>query len=361
MRLAASPATTGDFLQIEGLGKTYPKSSTPAVADVSLSVGQGEFLALLGPSGCGKTTTLRMLAGLVEPTAGRVVVGGEDITHRPVHKRSIGMVFQAYALFPHLDVRANVAYGLKMRRVPKAEIAQRVTAALDSVRLGHLADRRVQALSGGQQQRVALARAIVVEPALFLMDEPLSNLDAKLRDAMRREIRDIQRRMGITAVFVTHDQDEALTMADRIAVMSDGALEQFGTPTEIYERPASRFVAEFVGSANLLAGAVAKAGVLDAPGVGALAVPEGAEGTGTAMLRPHQLHVHAGEPVAGELTGLVRSAVYHGDMLRYEIEVGAQLLTVQTVAGAAVPVAVGSPAAVGVSSSHVHLIAEGPA
>ena len=241
------------YLEISSLTKRYKEGITPAVADVSLSVAEGEFLALLGPSGCGKTTTLRMIAGLIDPTSGTVTVDGKDITHAPVHKRSVGMVFQSYALFPHLDVKSNVAYGLQMRRVPKAEITKRVADVLKLVRLDHLADRRITALSGGQQQRVALARAVVIHPQLFLMDEPLSNLDAKLRDAMRNEIRGIQQRMGITSVFVTHDQGEALTMADKIAVMSEGKLEQFGSPTDIYERPATRFVAEFVGQANLCA------------------------------------------------------------------------------------------------------------
>lgn len=351
------------YLELSGLRKEYPGTASPAVDDVTLSAGRGEFLALLGPSGCGKTTTLRMLAGLIEPSSGAVRLDGKDITHTPVHKRSMGMVFQSYALFPHLDVKSNVAYGLRMRRVPKAQVAQRVAEALAAVRLGHLADRRVQALSGGQQQRVALARAIVIEPALFLMDEPLSNLDAKLRDAMRREIRDIQQRMGITAVFVTHDQDEALTMADKIAVMSEGRLEQFGSPEEIYERPATRFVAEFVGTANLFDGAtVTRTGdtaLLDLPRVGKLsarnvtAVPDNA----IAMLRPHQLRLSAGDPGPGELAGVIRSAVYFGDTIQYQIEIGAQLVTVSSVAGEGQLLPVGSTAVVAIASELVHLIA----
>jgi len=364
----ADPATVGvatGFLELEALGKRYPKASSPAVADISLTARRGEFLALLGPSGCGKTTTLRMLAGLVDPTSGHIRLEGVDITKRPPHQRPIGMVFQSYALFPHLNVAANVAYGLKMRRVSKTEITKRVTAALSAVHLEHLADRRVQALSGGQQQRVALARAMVVQPALFLMDEPLSNLDAKLRDAMRKEIRDIQQRMGITAVFVTHDQDEALTIADRVAVMSEGKLEQIGTPTDIYERPSSRFVAEFVGTANFFDnvrltqnGSVT---MLDVPKVGRLAVPEvhvDSSSAATAMLRPHQLRLRpaVGGTKDGELTGVVRAAMYFGDKIQYEVEVGDRLISVQSLSGIQEPLAIGGTAAVSVVAGTAHFI-----
>ncbi|MFE4230037.1 ABC transporter ATP-binding protein [Arthrobacter sp. NPDC056886] len=356
------PSTSG-YLQIDSLTKRYKEGTAPAVDSVSLSVDEGEFLALLGPSGCGKTTTLRMIAGLIDPTAGTVKVAGKDITHAPVYKRSVGMVFQSYALFPHLDVKSNVAYGLQMRRVPKAEITTKVLEALELVRLGHLADRRITALSGGQQQRVALARAIVINPQLFLMDEPLSNLDAKLRDVMRNEIRGIQQRMGITSVFVTHDQGEALTMADKIAVMSEGTLEQFGTPSDIYERPATRFVAEFVGQANLVEGATfvraGSASMIELPGAGRLAVPRvsGTQLNGaTAMIRPHQLQVRS---VArdGDIPARIRSSVYLGDTIQYEVEAGKNILKVQMFADGAPALAVGSEAAVGASTDCVHFIA----
>src|SRR5882672_1998181 len=238
------------YLELAGLQKRYRDSV--AVDDVSLSVEQGESVALLGPSGCGKTSTLRMLAGLIDPDAGAIRLDGVEITRLPAHKRNMGYVFQSYALFPHLSIARNVGFGLEERRVPRAETAQRVEEALAMVRLGGLDQRRPRELSGGQQQRVALARALVIRPAVLLLDESLSNLDAKLRDAMRHEIRDIQRSLGITTLFVTHDQVEALTMCDRIAVMNRGRVEQVGSPEDIYERPATRFVADFVGRANIL-------------------------------------------------------------------------------------------------------------
>ncbi|BCW44891.1 ABC transporter ATP-binding protein [Arthrobacter sp. StoSoilB5] len=361
---SADSTPRAGYLSISALTKQYKNTSIPAVDRVSLNVDEGDFLALLGPSGCGKTTTLRMIAGLIEPSSGSVSVQGKDITKSPVHKRSIGMVFQNYALFPHLDVKSNVAYGLKMRRVPKAEIAVQVQNALDLVRLGHLADRRVTALSGGQQQRVALARAIVVNPQLFLMDEPLSNLDAKLRDAMRTEIRSIQRKMGITSVFVTHDQDEALTMADKIAVMSEGVLEQFGTPSDIFERPATRFVAEFVGQANLLddikVSGSAGNHVLDVPGAGHLSVPRISgtySGKSTAMVRPHQLKAHSFSSSSNGIRGDVRSATYFGDTIQYEIQAGQNLLRVQMRADGSPTLAVGSEAAITAATDTIHFIA----
>jgi len=223
-----------------------------AVDDVTLDIAAGEFFALLGPSGCGKTTSLRMIAGFEMPDSGRVHVGGEDITDVPVHRRDMGMVFQSYALFPHRTVAENVAFGLRMRDVPKAEIDRRVAAALAQVALTGLEARKPGQLSGGQQQRVALARALVVEPRVLLCDEPLGALDRKLRQQMQFELKDLQKRLGVTLVFVTHDQEEALAMSDRIAVMNKGRVEQVGTPTEIYENPRTRFVADFIGEINVL-------------------------------------------------------------------------------------------------------------
>lgn len=228
-----------------------------AVSDVSLEVKQGEFLSLLGPSGCGKTTTLRLIAGFEPATAGRILLAGEDVTERPSYKRNIGMVFQNYALFPHMTVQENVAFGLRMRHVPKPDIESRVKRALTLVQLTGLDGRYPRQLSGGQQQRVAVARALVIEPQLLLLDEPLSNLDAKLREEMRIELKQIQQKVGITTIFVTHDQEEALTMSDRIVVMNSGEIVQQGTPVDVYERPAHSFVAGFIGQANLLWGKAA--------------------------------------------------------------------------------------------------------
>ncbi len=225
-----------------------------AVAGLDLTVYEGEFLSLLGPSGCGKTTTLNLIAGFVEPTAGRVVIDGEDVTGRPAHLRGLGVVFQSYALFPHLTVRENVAFGLRERRVPAADVERRVGDALELVRLDRDGGQRPGQLSGGMQQRVALARALVYRPRVLLLDEPLAALDKKLREGMRHELRAIQRSVGITTIFVTHDQAEALGLSDRIAVMNQGRIEQLGAPREIYERPATRFVADFIGASTMLRG-----------------------------------------------------------------------------------------------------------
>jgi ABC-type Fe3+/spermidine/putrescine transport system ATPase subunit len=219
---------------------------------VAIAVERGEFFTLLGPSGCGKTTLLRSIAGFNDLTSGEITLDGTDLRKVPPHKRDIGMVFQDYAVFPHLTVFDNVAFGLKPRKVPPAEIKTRVTQALDAVRLGKLAGRLPAAMSGGQQQRIGLARAMVINPRLLLMDEPLSNLDAKLRIELREEIRDIQKQVGIATIYVTHDQEEALAISDRICVMSAGRIEQIGTPQEIYGNPQTRFVAEFVGTLNML-------------------------------------------------------------------------------------------------------------
>jgi len=241
-------------LDIDRLVKRY--GDFFAVKDVSLSVADGEFLVLLGPSGCGKTTTLRMVAGFIEPTAGEVKLGGSNVTLLPPWKRNAGMVFQSYALFPHLTVAQNVAFGLEMRKLPKVEVDKRVEEALALVRLAGFGARLPRQLSGGQQQRVALARALAIRPDVLLLDEPLSNLDAKLRQEVRVEIRELQKQLGLTTVMVTHDQEEALTMADRLVVMNEGAVHQVGTQRDLYERPADRFVAGFVGRSTFLDGTV---------------------------------------------------------------------------------------------------------
>lgn len=243
------PNRSSPALEVRRLCKSY--GATRVLCDLDLDVMDGELLVLLGPSGCGKTTLLRIISGLVSPDAGTVSQWGRDITHLPAHKRDMGLVFQNYALFPHLDVSANVAFGLRMRKVPKQEITQQVLHALEIVHLAGLDRRRISQLSGGQQQRVALARALVLCPTLLLMDEPLSNLDAKLRASVRVEIAQIQKEMGITTILVTHDQLEAMTMADRIILMQNGAIEQASRPTDVYNYPATTFVAEFVGSPSI--------------------------------------------------------------------------------------------------------------
>ena len=243
------------YLDFQGIGKRY--GSFQAVSDFSLQIEEGELVALLGPSGCGKTTSLRMLAGFVPVTDGAIRLAGKDITHLPSFRRNVGMVFQGYALFPHMTVEQNVAFGLEMRKIEGAEIARKVKKALARVRLDQHAQRLPRELSGGQQQRVALARAMAIDPAVLLLDEPLSALDARLRHEVRAEIRQLQKESGLTTLMVTHDQDEALSMADRLVIINQGRIEQIGSPSEVYERPVSRFVAEFMGKSNFVQGAVA--------------------------------------------------------------------------------------------------------
>jgi ABC-type Fe3+/spermidine/putrescine transport system ATPase subunit len=259
-------------VRLVGLEKSY--GAARAVAGISLHVENGEFLTLLGPSGCGKTTTLGLIAGFFPPTRGEIFLRGRPVAALPPFRRDIGVVFQDYALFPHMIVEDNVAFGLKMRKVPRPEIRRRVDEALALVRLSGLGERRPTEISGGQRQRVALARALVIEPTVLLLDEPLSNLDLKLREEMRVEIARIQRQLGITTIFVTHDQSEALVMSDRVAVMNAGVIEQLGRPDEIYERPQTRFVAEFIGRMNFFSGEVADGGVRLAAG-GGLPLPLG--------------------------------------------------------------------------------------
>ena len=311
----------GTRLVLEGLSKSFG-AGPPVVASLSLAVEPGEMLGFLGPSGCGKTTTLRMIGGLTPSSAGRVMVDGRDVTALPPHRRDMGIVFQNYALFPHMDVAGNVAFGLEMRGMKRPEIGERVARALDLVQLGHLSKRRPKELSGGQQQRVALARALVIEPSILLLDEPLSNLDAKLREEMRAEIRDIQQRLGITTVFVTHDQAEALALCDRIAVMHGGKIAQLGTPHAIYEHPATEFVADFVGRSNRFA-AMAAGGMVT---LGSLAVraPGGVSGAATVMIRPHRIALGAapGGEAWNAAAGTIARVTYVGDMLACEVAAG---------------------------------------
>ena len=246
---AADAQATDVLLQVTGLKKSY--GGTEVLTDINLNIKQGEFLTLLGPSGCGKTTLLRLIAGFEQPTAGAIFLEGVQMAGLSADKRPVNTVFQQYALFPHMTVAQNVAYGLKLKKVPKAEIQTRVSEMLAMVQLEHLANRKPQDLSGGQQQRVAIARAVINRPKILLLDEPLSALDYKLRLQMQSELKRLQRELGITFVFVTHDQEEALSMSDRIAVMKDGKFQQIGTPIQIYETPANLFTAEFIGETNL--------------------------------------------------------------------------------------------------------------
>jgi putative spermidine/putrescine transport system ATP-binding protein len=326
-------------LVLAGLAKRYGASL--AVDDLSLEVRKGESVALLGPSGCGKTTTLRMVAGLIEPSAGRIAVAGQDITTRPAHQRNMGYVFQAYALFPHMSVARNVAFGLEERGLARAERDAAVREALALVRLTGLEQRRPRELSGGQQQRVALARALVIRPEVLLLDESLSNLDAKLRDSMRHEIREIQRQTATTTLFVTHDQVEALTMCDRIAVMESGRIVQVGSPRDVYDRPATRFVASFVGRANVLPVTRVAGGGLQLDGETLFA--EGGE-TGPAFdafVRPERMRLAgANESVGAGLNrvrGRVARTVFIGERVEVLLETRAGRITIDLPAGGAVP------------------------
>ena len=313
---AGGRAVTGRHVQLQGIRKAF--GALPVLRDCDLEVEKGEVMTLLGPSGCGKTTLLRTIAGFVVPDAGSVSIGGRDVTFRPPNRRAVGMVFQHYALFPHMTVFGNVGYGLRVRRLGRGEIERRVRAALQLVELAQLAERWPGQLSGGQQQRVALARVLVLAPEVLLLDEPFGALDAKLRQAMQVDLRQLVRRLGITTVFVTHDQDEALTLSDRIAVMRAGVIEQVGTPLEIYDRPATTYVADFVGQSNLLAGE-AQAGRIElGPGV---ALPAERTGRVTVVIRPEHLAVRrdaAGPGWVGTLT-FVKHA---GATTEYQVEVG---------------------------------------
>jgi putative spermidine/putrescine transport system ATP-binding protein len=299
-------------LEIDRVSKRY--GEVHAIREVTLDVADGEFVVLLGPSGCGKTTTLRVVAGFAEPTAGVVRLGARDVTQLPPWKRNAGLVFQSYALFPHLTVAQNVAFGLEMRKVDALERARRVVDALRLVRLEHLAERLPRQLSGGQQQRVALARALVFRPDVLLLDEPLSNLDAKLRQEVRVEIRELQKKLGLTTMMVTHDQEEALTMADRLVVMNDGAVRQVGTQQDLYERPTDRFVAGFVGRSTFIEGEVEQPRRFRSAGGLILACNSQAIGPATLALRPERLLLdttaHAG--MDNNLPGVVEFVSYLG-------------------------------------------------
>ncbi len=323
------------MLALDAVTKRY--GGTVAVRDVSAEVPRGALVTFVGPSGCGKTTLLRLVGGFVEPDSGRVILDGEVVNRHPPNRRATGMVFQNYALFPHLSVFENIAYGLRIRRTPADEVRRRVMEMLEVVQLQGLGDRRPNQLSGGQQQRVALARALILRPKVLLLDEPLSNLDAHLRLAMRDELRRLQRTLALTIIFVTHDQEEAMAISDRILVMRGGRLEQAGTPQEIYEHPATEFVARFVGQANFVAATLDRAGQESGPSVARTALGEfevapdagsRLDGAAWVILRPESIDLlPAG---AGVVAGEVVSASYVGAVVRYTVRVrGEQLLVDQ--------------------------------
>jgi ABC-type Fe3+/spermidine/putrescine transport system ATPase subunit len=311
-----------DVVVLDGVSKTY--GAVRALDGLHLALQEGELLSLLGPSGCGKTTSLNVVAGFVVPDAGRVRIDDVDVTDRAPWQRGLGVVFQSYALFPHLSVGDNVAFGLRERGVARGEIGRRVAEALALVRLPGAEARRPGELSGGMQQRVALARALVIRPRVLLLDEPLAALDKKLRDEMRVELKDIQRRVGITTLFVTHDQQEALGLSDRVGVMNAGRLEQLGTPRDIYERPATAFVADFVGASTVLSGTRLSADLVElAPGVRVPVAPSRAATAATTvrlLVRPEhvQLGVPAGTP--GALAATVTAVTYLGDRVDLRLE-----------------------------------------
>jgi iron(III) transport system ATP-binding protein len=324
---------------VEGVSKRYShrvKGEVYAARDVTLDVKPGEFVTMLGPSGCGKTTTLRMIAGFERPDAGRVTIGGQDVTHQLANQRNIGFVFQNYALFPHLSIAENVAYGLRVRRLPEAEVAQRVKEVLALVGLAGYEQQFSNQLSGGEQQRVALARAIVIRPQVLLFDEPLSNLDAKLRVQMRQEIRDLQRRLAITTVYVTHDQEEAMAVSDRIAVMNQGSIVQEGSADDLYYRPASSFVAQFIGRVNLLparvesvAGGGGEVSVLGHR-LAVAALPPGSSAGRMVrlVLRPEAVALRDVEGAGSLPRGVVAGRTFLGEKVEYTVRCGDALLQV---------------------------------
>ena len=309
------------FLEIKALTKRF--SETTAVDDFSLTVERGEFVSLLGPSGCGKTTTLQMIAGFEQPTSGSIILHGRDLANIPARKRGLGIVFQTYALFPHMTVEQNVAFGLEMRGIPEQDRRQKVAAALDLVKLSHLAKRLPKAMSGGQRQRVALARALVIEPELLLLDEPLSNLDAKLREDMQLELRRIQQEAGVTTLMVTHDQSEAMALSDRIAVMQNGRLMQLGTPFDTYETPKSTFISNFLGKTNCL-----NARLVSTNGSTSNLVINGVELTGPSVnllpgdvmvsLRPERIDIV--ESNEGQTEAKVLERIFLGDQWLFRLE-----------------------------------------
>jgi len=359
------PQASGDSLILEGITKKFPQrgggGEVIAVDAVSLNIQKGEFITLLGPSGCGKTTTLRLIAGFEMPSTGRIVLDGREITNQPPNNRDMAMVFQSYALFPHMTVFDNVAYGLTIRKLPRKQIEEKVNATLDMIGLSKLGTRRPNQLSGGQQQRVALARALVMEPRVLLFDEPLSNLDAKLRVQMRGEIHRLQRRLNITSVYVTHDQVEAMAMSDRIVVMNAGRIEQIGSPGEIYRRPISRFVADFIGRANFVEtkveavdGGQVTVRILGQRLVQLMTPTPKVGDTLDAILRPEGLQLRNDPQL---IQGQVIQAMYLGTEVEYLVEAdGQQFMVVENDPRPDYVFAEGQTVGIGLVHEDVHLL-----
>jgi spermidine/putrescine transport system ATP-binding protein len=350
------------LLTIDSVGKRY--GSQTVLDNIQLDISEGEFVALLGPSGCGKTTLLRLIAGFVEPDYGRVKIDGQDVTHLPPHRRQLNTVFQNYALFPHMTVLENVAYGLRRQGVPRAEANARAAQALALVSLAAFGERYPREMSGGQQQRVALARAVVKRPKILLLDEPLSALDMKLRKKMQLELKHLQEKLGIAFVFVTHDQEEAMTMADRIVVMNEGRIEQIGAGTEIYRMPATRFVAEFIGDANLISYEASGTGEIRLAAQ-VLATPvmhSNAPKRGVAVLRPEHLQVIDSAAAQSNslcsLSGIVTDIVSVGSHSIIHADVSGHGIVARTMGLPSAAMRLGDAVQLGFDPSDLHLIGE---
>ena len=340
-------------IELKNIDLSYGKTSV--IKDVSLSIEQGEFFTFLGPSGCGKSTLLRLIAGFEQCQQGEVYLGDQEVSTLPPWKRGIGMVFQNYALWPHMTIRKNVAFGLEERKLPAGEIRERVDEVLSLVGLSKYAERRPNQLSGGQQQRVALARTLVIQPKVLLLDEPLSNLDAKLRVHMRQELHELQRKLSLTTIFVTHDQEEANTTSDRIAVLHDGVVQQVGSPMGLYDHPANLFVAQFLGTANVLEGQVSREGneilFKDDDGLTLTLTDSGAEGHKSIVFRPQNVTLSDQQ---GDIHGEVRLREFLGNIVRYEILVGKKNVIVDEVYGKdRKPVEVGARVGLQLDKEHV--------
>jgi spermidine/putrescine ABC transporter ATP-binding subunit len=352
-RTSTGPAAP--LVRLQGVSKRY--GSVPAVKELDLEIQRGDFLAILGPSGCGKTTLLRMIGGFVAPTSGRIEIEGQDVTAISPERRPTNTVFQGYGLFPHMTVRQNIAYGLKTAKRPKDEIERRVDEAIALVRLQDFVDRAIDQLSGGQQQRVALARALIMRPRVLLLDEPLAALDLKLRQAMQDELRRIHSEIGGTFVFVTHDQGEALGLANRIAVMDQGAIVQQGTPEEVYASPKTRFVSTFIGEANVFAGRRAGGEIrLEAGGT---IRSDGRDGAVTVVVRPEKMHLGSSADGA-VIDGVLADVVYLGSFIKYVVKLagGQRVLLHSSDTAARRSVSVGQPVKIGWSASDQRVLEE---